>query len=277
MFYAPMSTDDYKLTRSSLEKAYASAADEGCRIKILVVTNPDNPLGIVHSEAEIKDMISWCIDRRVHLVCDEVYANCVYREGGAKFVSAIDIVHKYWGNDYALCREYIHVMFGLSKDFGLSGYRVGYLYSNNDVLLRALGTIVVGKGVSGDTQMRLAPLLGDPDWLDEFLGAATGELLLSYKACTAILDEAGIPYLPATAGMFVWIDLRKWLTAPTEEGEMELFDTIFKKCRFLMTPGSAMRAGEAGYFRICFAWHERDGMELGLRRCVNWLNANHKG
>ena len=34
----------------------------------LLVTNPNNPLGTIYSDATIREMLAWCLDNRVHYV-----------------------------------------------------------------------------------------------------------------------------------------------------------------------------------------------------------------
>lgn len=38
---------------------------------------------------------------------------------------------------------------------------------------------------------------------------------LTICACAAALDEAGISYTPATGAIFIWVDMRKFLSEPT--------------------------------------------------------------
>lgn len=54
-----------------LSAAAAAAAERGIPVRALLVTNPNNPLGTVYSEEEVKEMIAWCLQHNVHYVrCD---------------------------------------------------------------------------------------------------------------------------------------------------------------------------------------------------------------
>ena len=84
------------------------------------------------------------------------------------------------------------------------------------------------------------------------------------------LTSAGIPFLPAVAGMFVWVDLRAWL-APGGgwEAEAALWEAVCEECHVILTPGRACYAAEPGFFRLCFAWVP----PLALRDALERLGA----
>ena len=57
-----------------LEKAAASAEAKGVRVRILLITNPNNPLGTIYPPTVIKSAIDWARSRSMHTIVDEVYA-----------------------------------------------------------------------------------------------------------------------------------------------------------------------------------------------------------
>ena len=100
----------------------------------LLLTNPSNPLGIVHCPVRMTELIQWAADRDMHVVVDEIYASSIYDPANAySFDSAWDIAAKLKKEQQHL----VHVVYGLSKDFGVSGVRVGCIASRNTDLLRA--------------------------------------------------------------------------------------------------------------------------------------------
>lgn len=62
-----------------------------------------------------------------------------------------------------------------------------------------------------------------------------------------------IPYTPAVAGIFVWVDLRSLLPEPTWEGEKALWEALIEECGLLVTPGRSCHAASPGFFRFCYA------------------------
>jgi 1-aminocyclopropane-1-carboxylate synthase len=119
--------------------------------------------------------------------------------------------------------DYVHVLWGFSKDFCMSGYRVGVLHTANAALLEALGNVNYFAAVSNDTQDCLAAMISDLPWVDSFFAANRSALAASYESLAGILQAAGIPFVRPYAGMFVWLDLRRWLlpvTVPPKAGTM---------------------------------------------------------
>jgi aspartate/methionine/tyrosine aminotransferase len=380
-----------------LEAGYAAALTAAHKPRILLLLNPNNPLGTVYSEAELTLAIEFCEAQRMHLVVDEIYANsthgCASRwlkaasrptaggdtatgfasEGDAgepRFVSIVEVMHKRGTaggsgvgatssvadaavtggpaagaggselqsrgralvppeggsaactpkEDNAPCGtdgsahaalsakahaapqlasymgNYVHVLWGLSKDWAMSGYRVGVLHSHNAALLKALGNINYFTGVSSDTQDRLAAVLTDTQWCKRYLAANCGALRAAYALVTGILADARIPFVPACSGMFVWIDLRRFLrhhrtaapaalaasgtsrhrdTAASEpdwEAERALTTLMFDKAKVLLTPGEACMAAEPGFYRCCFAWMPQlESVRVGFVRLQKLL------
>jgi aspartate/methionine/tyrosine aminotransferase len=83
----------------------------------------------------------------------------------------------------------------------------------------------------------------------------------------------GIPHngVSASAGFFLWVDLRAWVGERGWEGERRLLEGMMREGVFL-TPGQSLSAEEPGYFRFCFVMEEQEISE-GLRRLWRALNA----
>lgn len=53
---------------AQLDAAADAAAARGHPVKALLVSNPSNPLGTVLAEGEVREMLAWCLRRRIHFV-----------------------------------------------------------------------------------------------------------------------------------------------------------------------------------------------------------------
>jgi aspartate/methionine/tyrosine aminotransferase len=129
---SPTSTNDpaigYYPTTAALDAAYERAVQvSGHPPRILLISHPQNPLGICYPPHVVKDCIDWCRTRSVHLISDEVYAGSVYRPEAANFKSALQLADSPGGFG-----PYVHWVYALSKDFALSGLRVGVAYTENE-------------------------------------------------------------------------------------------------------------------------------------------------
>jgi len=142
----------------------------------------------------------------------------------------IKVLDNKLGND-------VHMLWALSKDFGSSGFRFGVLYSQNDALLRALGNINVFSGVSNPMQMIASKFLKDDDFVDNFLQLSKDKLSASYAIVTRGLDDMGVPYVPAPAGIFVYCDFSSLLSDTSSEAEAKFSELVQNVGRIVMTPG----------------------------------------
>ncbi|PSC76648.1 1-aminocyclopropane-1-carboxylate synthase [Micractinium conductrix] len=253
--------------RQQLDAAAAASAARGVPVRSLLITNPNNPLGTLYEEDTLLEMLRWCLDNKVHYISDEIYALSVYKQ--ASFVSAITLAQSLvagsgggggsnggsgTGYSQRAVDTYVHLVYGLSKDWCGSGLRVGLLYSRNARLQQALNPISAFASISNHTQWALAQVLGDHDWAAGFLQQNCALLERSYDALAGTLRDEGIPFLPAVGGMFVWVDLRQWLPEASWEAELSLWRRACDEGHLILTPGADCHAAEPGFFRLCFAW-----------------------
>jgi len=158
------------------------------------------------------------------------------------------------------------MLWALSKDFGSSGLRIGTVYSQNETFLEALGNLNIFSGISHPMQAMTAELLIDDTFVDAFLEEARQRLCHSYEICVLKLEEMVIPFIPAEAGIFVYIDLSSLLPERTFEGEARLCSLITDYARVVLTPGESQRERTPGMFRLCYAWVSPEVLEIAMER-----------
>ena len=252
------SDDDFRLTPELLDRAVAGA---GRPIKALLFTSPDNPLATVASPEEISLVLEWADDRDLHVVFDEIYALSVF--GERPFTSCAELRPS--------LGERVHIVWAFSKDFGASGLRCGVLVSENRAVNAAVDALAYWACCSGHTQYLLGEMISDETWIEKYIGSMRELLRGAYARLEAALDAGGICHLPAEAGVFVLLDLRSHLAAPTWEAEHALWLEILEQARVNLTPGAACHVGEPGFFRLCYAGLPARAVEDGVRRIVRLL------
>ncbi|MCL1587970.1 MAG: aminotransferase class I/II-fold pyridoxal phosphate-dependent enzyme [Actinomycetia bacterium] len=237
----PTSSDEsFALTAERLQAAYDISP---WPVRALLITNPSNPTGRIHTDSEIQEAVTWARSVGIHIVMNEVYALSVL--GATSFVPSGRIVDPDQGD--------IHFVWAFSKDFAMSGMRCGVLTTANEGVRAAVTNLAYWSLVSGDTQHFLGSLLRDSEWVDMYVATMQSRLAASYTATTAALEAAGISYIPADAGLFVLLDMREFLSEPTWHAEQDLWDTVFNDADVNLTPGSACHIDEPGFMRLCFA------------------------
>lgn len=118
------------------DTARIAASKRGIHVKVLLITNPHNPLGRCYSRHTLIKLAQFCSKYRLHLVSDEIYAMSTFShpeqttvEAGEtmdQFTSALTIQH-----EVGVIENNIHIFYGASKDFGLGGLRLGMLITRN--------------------------------------------------------------------------------------------------------------------------------------------------
>jgi aspartate/methionine/tyrosine aminotransferase len=234
------SADGFRLTPSHLDRAVESA---GRRIRALLFTSPNNPLGTVYSRSEIESILRWAEGLGIHVVFDEIYALSVF--GQRTFISCASLRPS--------LGERVHIVWAFSKDFGASGLRCGALVSENEAVIAAVDALAYWACCSGDTQFLLGQMVADDAWVDAYVAAMRARLGDAYRAVTGALEQEQIPYLPAEAGFFFLCDLRRFMAEPTWEAEHALWRRMLEEANVNLTPGWACRVAEPGFMRLCFA------------------------
>ena len=242
-----------------LEKAAVEAEAKGLRVRLLLLTNPNNPLGTIYPSAIIKQSIGWARSRKMHTILDGIYGLSCHEVGNHGFESGLRILKNELGDD-------VHHIWALSKDFGASGFRIGTLYTQNNQLLSALANLNIFSGVSHPMQIMLSEILTDDNFVYHFLECSREKIRYSYELCTRRLEEMVIPYVVAKAGIFVYADFSSLLPSQTAEGEAQFASLLLDAARIIMTPGMAQHDVKPGFFRICFCFITPEVLEMAMNR-----------
>eukprot|EP00897_Mesotaenium_endlicherianum_P006036 jgi/Mesen1/5460/ME000273S04706 len=276
----PFDTQTYIPTSAEMDAGVAEAVKRGTKAKVLLLTNPGNPLGTLYPEATLKELLLWAVRKGLHILADEIYANSKFGASDDEFVSlskvAAHVVQEGLVSE-ELVTELVHTAYGMSKDFGMNGFRVGCLHTKNKDLLEFWQNMGMFAAVSNDTQHALSIMLEDDEFVDCYVSENNRRLKRSYELLTTTFEEAHMPYMPACAAMFCWLDLRLLLAEPTFEAETVLWKEILDKCKIVLTPGQACHYAEPGFFRICYASMPPAHLKIASNRLADfWTEKRRK-
>ncbi len=254
------SAEGFRLTPARLEQALRESRR---RVRALLFTSPNNPLGTVYRPDELEAILGFAEGAGIHVVFDEIYALSVF--GKTPFTSVATLRPS--------LGDFVHIVWAFSKDFAASGLRCGTLVSENRDVMAAVDALAYWAAVSGDTQFMLGEMISDDAWVDTYATVMPERLADAYGAITSSLDAASVPYIPSEAGFFFILDLRRYLKAPTWEAEDVLWRRILDEANVNLTPGSACRIGEPGFMRLCFAAVPKETSAVGVSRMARVLSA----
>ncbi|XP_015687198.1 1-aminocyclopropane-1-carboxylate synthase-like protein 1 [Protobothrops mucrosquamatus] len=255
-------TRPFQLTVDKLKKALQDAQSEGIKVRGLILLNPQNPLGDIYSLSELQDYLEFAKRHELHVIVDEIYMLSVF-DDSATFHSVLEM-------DRLPDPQRTHVMWGISKDFAMSGVRFGVLYTLNQDVIKAVTSFNYFHSICGPMQYQITQLLRDRDWINQvYLRTNHERLKAAHTFVTDELKTLGIPFLNRNAGFFIWVDFRKYLRKKTFEEEMLLWRRFLDK-KILLSPGNSFECNEPGWFRIIFA-DKMNRLRLGMQRICEVL------
>ncbi|ONK54934.1 uncharacterized protein A4U43_UnF9560 [Asparagus officinalis] len=239
------STDKFNISIAALERAYNQAKNRGVKIRALLLSNPSNPVGNILTREMIYDLLDFATEKNIHLIFDEVFAGSTH--GHKEFVSISEVL-----DEVGLDRSRVHIIYGLSKDLCLPGFRVGVIYSFNENVLAAAVKFARFSSVSVPTQRLLVSMLSDKKFTSEFLETNRMRLRKMYTSVVVGLKKLGVDCYESNGGFYCWVDMSKFLRSYSEKGETEMWDKLLNLAKINVMPGSSCHCIEPGWFRLCF-------------------------
>lgn len=247
---------DETLSRDAFEKAYEKLTREGKRVRAVLFSSPNNPIGIVYKEEAVRGLLDFAMDHDLDVISDEIYAQTVF-DPEADFVSTMKLVP-------ASYRHRVHVTSSFAKDFVLSGFRTGMCFSFNPSIIQGFASITYYSSVSSHTQSLLTALLGEPE-LGEIMELSRRRLAKAYHIFSEGLADMGIPTMKSQAGIFVMADFSDYLEKQEFAAEHVLWEKIYNELMINVSPGQLFGCDRPGWFRACYAFDE-DTVEEACRR-----------
>lgn len=96
------------------------------KTRILILNNPNNPAGRVYSDEDLLMLYKEFRPRGIYIIVDEAYSDFLAHE---EFCSIVNVVPD---------KDGIIVVNSLSKNLGMSGWRVGYVISTPEIIYNIL-------------------------------------------------------------------------------------------------------------------------------------------
>ena len=225
-----------------------------------------------NNQTDLEVLVDWCSEKGVHFVSDEVYACSIYNSK-KEFVSvaslAFDQSLQLYGD--RINPNLVHIIYGLSKDFCMSGFRVGILYTRNEMVLQAISNIGQFCALSSISQYALSAIFENEKLLENFMHENHKLLQKSYHVLINGLNSIGIPYYEPEGGLFLWISMRPLLQSSSLfqlsfQGEHDLWLHMHEQYKILLTPGRECQASQCGHYRCCYAYVSINALKEMIRR-----------
>ncbi|KAK5677172.1 hypothetical protein LTS10_010361 [Elasticomyces elasticus] len=272
----PTSVDAIKYYEDTLLAAKAS----GQRLAGLILCNPHNPLGRCYPREVLIGLMRLCQKYQIHLISDEIYALSVWRNdinespAAVPFESCLSI-----DLQNLIDPSLVHVVWGMSKDFGANGIRLGAIISQSNIeLMHALIPVALYSSCSSLSEATTCTILEDSQWVESYVEENHRKLAAHYRIAAEWAEANDIEYARgANAAFFLWVNLGRSYRQNGGSCAEEQLEAVLAKAllehRVFLAAGKNFGAEEIGWFRIVFS-HERSLLEQGLKRIVAALSRN---
>ena len=275
------------------EQAIARAQAHGTKVRGLMLCHPHNPLGRCYTRDTIIELLKLCQQYQIHFVSDEIYGLSVWQNKvdteppAVKFESVLSI-----DLQNIIDPSLVHVLYGVSKDFGANGLRLGFVVSqSNKPLLAACRTCALYSYSSSIADQIVADLFEDEPFTDTYIKINQKRLSEAHAYTVEVLRSHKIEYATGVnAAFFLWINLGKAYLdrhpderlnftrrnqQPTVSSEPpNLTQIVYAKLidrKIFLANGDVTGAEEPGWFRLVFS-QPRESLELGLERIIQAIS-----
>ena len=237
------------------------------RTKGIVVINPNNPTGVMYSDALLQGIVNLAREHGLVLLADEVYDKVLY--DGIKHTAIASMSH-----------DVLTLTFNsLSKSYRSCGYRAGWLVVSGDKKnavdyiegLNMLSNMKLCSNVPGQWAIQTA--LGGYQSINDLVGEG-GRLRrqrdLAFELITAI---PGVSCVKPQAALYMFPKLDPKVYPIADD--RVFFLELLKETRVMLVQGTGFNWQAPDHFRIVFLPHE-DDLREAIGRIAKFLESYRK-
>ena len=237
------------------------------RTKGIVVINPNNPTGVLYSDALLKSIVELAREHGLVILADEVYDKVLY--DGVKHTAMA-----------SLSTDVLTLTFNsLSKSYRSCGYRAGWLVVSGDKKsaadyiegLNMLSNMKLCSNVPGQWAIQTA--LGGYQSINDLVcegGRLRRQRDLAYALITAI---PGVSCVKPQAALYMFPKLDPQLYPIVDD--RQFFLELLRETRVMLVQGTGFNWKQPDHFRIVFLPHE-DDLREAIGRIAKFLESYRK-
>ena len=240
---------------SDIEKAITTST------RAIIVNSPNNPSGAIFSDEFISQIVEICEKRNIYLIMDDIYHKLVF--DGRKIAPVYNFTKKDVESTNVI------VVNGISKTYGMTGFRVGWVVSNRrlvKIMSDIQGQITTCNSPISQVAAEAA-LNGDQSCVDELCSAIENNRNTVMKELQSI---PGVKVVKPDGTFYCFPDFSAY-----NKSSMEMANFLLKKVLVVTVPGKEF--GMEGHLRLSYAGAANEVAE-GMAR-IKWAldpNGSHE-
>lgn len=239
--------NNFKINIKELER-YTSK-----KTKLLILNSPSNPTGCVYNLDELKEISSFCVEKKIFVISDEVYENFIY--DNRKHISIASLNQDIYNLTITIN--------GVSKSFSMTGWRIGYLGGPVDIV-EAISKLQ-DHSTSNPTSISQKAALVALSTKDKFLTETKEEFQRRRDYLVSRLKEIKkLSFVVPEGAFYIFCNIAK-----TKLDSLTFTDRLLEEAMVSVIPGKDF--GSDNHIRISFAT-DIEQIKKGMDRLEEWIN-----
>ncbi|MEH2049627.1 pyridoxal phosphate-dependent aminotransferase [Nostoc sp.] len=224
------------------------------KTRAVVTISPNNPTGVVYSEAALRQVNQICGNHNIYHISDEAYEYFTYN--GIKHISPGS-----FGNN----SEYTISLYSLSKAYGFASWRIGYMVIPKHLLVaikKVQDTILICPPVISQ-YAALGALQAKEEYLQSHIGAIAQVRQLVLDFLNRLQGLCSI--IPADGAFYFFLKVH------TQMDAFELVKRLIQEHKVAVIPGTTFGIDNGCYLRVAYGALQKETAKEGIERLVQGL------
>lgn len=232
-------SNNYQIDISEFEKRVSD------KTKMVILTHPNNPTTTVFNQKSLQDLCDFVIKHDLILISDQAFEDHVYTD--YPFISPASMPNM-WERTVTIC--------SFSKGYGMSGFRVAYLYACDLFMDVYYGAAVNVLGTTGTiNSMAALAILEDEDYLNDIKTI----LIKRHQLVKDLFcDLSCVHLVNSESGILTWLNISKLGSSS------EVVLRLNQNAHVLVNSGLQYGQQGEGYIRIVSGCFQSDEKALSV-------------
>jgi aminotransferase len=224
------------------------------RTRAIIINQPNNPRGSVYPQADLQFLHGLARERGLFIVSDEAYSD--FMDDGSFISLGV--------GDPA--KEHTIICNSMSKNYGMSGWRIGYVIARPDMIDRIL--MINQHLVTCGSTILLLYLAKHFDTILAITKPQILDVVQRRRALGAYMEEIGLTRLPGDATFYFFVSI-----APTRLTSDEFAMRLLREHGVAVVPGIGYGESCDQFVRVSVGTESMERMRAALRTLKQLIDA----